>query len=49
MSIILDETKNDVAGAVELMEEVVRLGGIPALGDGKQRLAHLRRKLEGST
>ena len=49
LSIILDETKNDVAGAVELMEEVVRLGGIPSLGDGKQRLAHLRRKLEGST
>ena len=36
--------KNDVAGAVELMEEVVRLGGIPSF-DGEQRLATLRRKL----
>ena len=44
LSIILEHQKNDVAGAVELMEEVVRLGGIPSF-DGEQRLATLRRKL----
>ena len=46
LSLILENQKNDVAGAVKLMAEVVRLGGTPGGGDGKDRLATLRRKLK---
>ena len=48
LSAILEHRKNDVAGAVKHMEEYVRLGGTPGVIDGKQRLATLRRKLEGN-
>ena len=47
LSLILENQKNDVAGAIELMEEVVRFGGVSGR-DCEQQLANLRRKLEGS-
>ena len=40
LSVILETQRNDVAGAAELMEEFVRLGGVPGV-DGKERLAEL--------
>ena len=39
------EAKNDIPGAVKLMEEFIRLGGDPRV-NGKERLAALRAKLE---
>merc|ERR1711904_277743 len=46
LSQILENQKNDIPGAVKLMEEYVDLGGIPGWNDGKYRLAKLRAKLE---
>ena len=48
LSVILEEQKHDIPGAVKLMEECVHLGGCTGF-DGEQRLATLRRKLEAST
>ena len=47
LSLILENQRNDVPGAIKLMEEVIRLGGCAGF-DGEQRLATLRRKLEAS-
>ena len=44
LSLILEEQKNDIPGAVKLMEEYVNLGG-NSFSDGKDRLAKLRAKL----
>ena len=45
LSYIFEDQKNDIPGAVKLMEEYVNLGGIPGWNDGKERLAQLRAKL----
>ena len=44
LSVILENQRNDIPGAVKLMEECVHLGGCTGF-DGEQRLATLRRKL----
>merc|ERR1712167_263403 len=45
LSLILKNQKNDIPGAIKLMEEYVNLGG-NSFSNGKQRLAKLRAKLE---
>ena len=45
LSLILEQQKNDIPGAVKLIEECVRLGGVPGK-DCEQQLANLRRKLK---
>ena len=45
LALLLETQKNDVAGAAELMEEFVRLGGVPGV-EGEQRLEELREKSE---
>ena len=41
LSLLLENQKNDIFGAVKLMEEYVNLGGVPGWNDGKSRLAEL--------
>ena len=45
LSFILEEHRNDIPGAIKLMEECIRIGGGPGK-DCEQRLATLRRKLK---
>ena len=45
LSILLEDQKNDIPGAVKQMEEYVNLGGIPGWNDGKDKLARLRAKI----
>ena len=45
LSFILEEHRNDIPGAIKLMEECIRLGGVPGM-KCEQRLATLRRKLK---
>merc|ERR1711924_551030 len=45
LSLILEHQKNDIPGAIKLVEDCVRLGGVPGR-NCEQRLAKLRAKLE---